>query len=74
MDRYAPICRPSVDPVVFFQFALIMVFEGVRSERQLMRVVTNRFSLSCYLGYDLAEFSDELCDGEGSVSPEPRRR
>lgn len=48
-DRYAPVCRPSVDPAVFFKLALIMFFEGVRSQRQPVRVVTNRFNLRWHL-------------------------
>ena len=47
--------RPSIDPVVFFKLQLIMFFEGIRSERQLMRVVADRLSLRWYLGYDLTE-------------------
>ena len=52
---YADIGRPSVDPVVFFKLQLILFFEGLRSERQLMQVVADRFSLRWYLGYDLTE-------------------
>src|SRR5215212_2689117 len=52
---YADIGRPSVDPVVFFKLQLILFFEGLRSERQLMRVVADRLSLRWYLGYDLTE-------------------
>ncbi len=33
---YAGGGRPSVDPVVFFKLQLIMFFEGIRSERQLL--------------------------------------
>ena len=33
-DRYEPIGRPSIDPVVFFKLQLIMFFEGIRSERR----------------------------------------
>lgn len=47
--------RPSVDPIVFFKLQLIMFFENLRSERQLMRVATDRLSLRWYLGYDLHE-------------------
>src|SRR5512133_820178 len=47
--------RPSVDPVVFFKLQLVMFFEDIRSERQLMRVVADRLSLRWYLGYDLFE-------------------
>src|SRR5215216_2655582 len=50
---YADIGRPSVDPVVFFKLQLILFFEGLRSERQLMRTVGDRLSLRWYLGYDL---------------------
>jgi len=52
---YAGIGRPSIDPVVFFKLQLILFFEGLRSERQLMRVVADRLSLRWYLGYNLAE-------------------
>ncbi len=54
-DRYAPIGRPGVDPVAFFKLQLVMFFEGVRSERQLMRVAADRLSIRWYLGYDLHE-------------------
>jgi transposase len=52
---YAPIGRPSVDPVVFFKLQLVLFFEGVRSERQLVRVAADRLSIRWYLGYDLHE-------------------
>jgi transposase len=52
---YAKGGRPSVDPVVFFKLQLLMFFEDLRSERQLMRVVADRLSLRWYLGYDLFE-------------------
>jgi transposase len=55
LEAYAGIGRPSVDPVVFFRLQLVMCFEGLRSERQLMRVVADRLSLRWYLGYDLTE-------------------
>ena len=35
---YARGGRPSVDPVVFFRLQLVMFFEDIRSERQLMEV------------------------------------
>src|SRR3954467_7382790 len=54
-DAYAETGRPSIDPIVFFKLQLILFFEGLRSERQLMRVVADRLSLRWYLGYDLAE-------------------
>jgi transposase len=52
---YAKGGRPSVDPVVFFKLQLVMFFEDLRSERQLMRVAADRLSLRWYLGYDLFE-------------------
>ncbi len=52
---YAKGGRPSVDPVVFFKLQLVMFFEGIRSERQLMEIVADRLSVRWYLGYDLFE-------------------
>jgi transposase len=54
-DAYAAAGRPSIDPIVFFKLQLILFFEGLRSERQLLRVVADRLSLRWYLGYDLIE-------------------
>src|SRR3954454_3578418 len=54
-EHYATGGRPSIDPVVFFKLQLILFFEGLRSERQLMAVVADRLSLRWYLGYDLDE-------------------
>ena len=54
-DYYAPCGRPSVDPMVFFKLQLVMFFEGVRSERLLMRLVADRLSVRWYLGYNLGE-------------------
>ena len=52
---YAAAGRPSIDPVVFFKLQLVMFFEGIRSERQLMRLVADRLSARWYCGYDLQE-------------------
>jgi transposase len=52
---YAKGGRPSVDPLVFLQGALAVFFEGLRSERQLMRAVSDRLSVRSYLGYNLFE-------------------
>jgi transposase len=54
-DHYACAGRPSIDPVVFFRLQLVMFFENVRSERQLMEVAADRLSVRWYLGYDLHE-------------------
>src|SRR4051812_5910955 len=47
--------RPSIDPVVFFKLQLIMFFEGIRSERQLMETVALHLAHRWYIGYDLGE-------------------
>src|SRR5215470_9404230 len=47
--------RPSIDPVVFFKLQLIMFFEGIRSERQLMAQVQVNLAHRWYIGYDLDE-------------------
>ncbi len=47
--------RPSVDPVIFFKLHLIMFFEGIRSERQLMEMVNLNLACRWYLGYDFDE-------------------
>jgi transposase len=52
---YASGRRTSIDPVVFFKLQLVMFFEDLRSERQLMEVAADRLSLRWYLGYDLFE-------------------
>ena len=52
---YAAGGRPSVDPVVYFKLQLIMFFEGIRSERQLIEVAADRLSVRWFLGYDLHE-------------------
>src|SRR5689334_16721825 len=52
---YAAGGRPSIDPIVFFKLQLIMFFQGMRSERQLVDTAADRLSLRWYLGYDLPE-------------------
>lgn len=54
-QTYAGGGRPSIDPIVFFKLQLVMFFEGIRSERQLLRQAADRLSVRWYLGYDLAE-------------------
>src|SRR5438309_9084866 len=54
-QTYASGGRPSVDPIVFFKLQLVMFFEGIRSERQLVRTASDRLSVRWYLGYDLHE-------------------
>lgn len=54
-DRYAAGGRPSIDPVVFFRFQLVMFFEGMRSERQLVAHASLNLAHRWYLGYHLDE-------------------
>src|SRR2546421_4789650 len=54
-QTYAGGGRPSIDPVVFFKLQLVMFFEGIRSERQLMRHAADRLSVLWYAGHDLDE-------------------
>ncbi len=54
-QTYAHGGRPSIDPIVFFKLQLVMFFEAIRSERQLMRHAADRLSVRWYLGYDLAD-------------------
>jgi transposase len=49
-DSYAEGGRPSTDSVVFLKLQLVMFFEGIRSERQRMRVVADRLSVRWYTG------------------------
>ena len=35
-ETYASQGRPSIDPIVFFKLQLVMFFENIRSERQLV--------------------------------------
>ncbi len=55
LPLYANGGRHSIDPVVFFKLQLVLFFENLRSERQLMEVVADRLSLRWYVGYDLYE-------------------
>lgn len=63
-DCYAAGGRPSIDPVVFFKLQLILFFEGIRSERQLMQTVVLHLAHRWYLGYRL----DELLPDHSSLT------
>ena len=39
-ELYAERGRPSIDPVIFFKLQLVMFFEGIRSERQLIETAS----------------------------------
>jgi transposase len=44
-EAYSDRGRPSIDPVVFFKLYLVMVFEGIRSERQRLTLAADRLSV-----------------------------
>src|SRR5260370_23460379 len=52
-ETYAERGRPSIDPVVFFKLQLVMFFNGIRSERQLMVLAADQLSVRWYVGYNL---------------------
>jgi transposase len=52
---YAERGRPGIDPAVFFKLQLIMFFEGIRSERQLIETASLNLAHRWYLGYALDE-------------------
>jgi transposase len=54
-ELYSERGRPSIDPVVFFKLQLIMFFEGIRSERQLIVTASLNLAHRWYLGYALDE-------------------
>ena len=54
-ELYAERGRPSIDPVVFFKLQLVMFFEGIRSERQLIAAASFNLAHRWYLGYALDE-------------------
>ena len=54
-ELYADRGRPSIDPVVFVKLQLVMFFEGIRSERQLIESASLNLAHRWYLGYVLDE-------------------
>ncbi len=54
-ELYADRGRPGIDPVVFFKLQLVMFFEGIRSERQLIETASLNLAHRWYLGYALDE-------------------
>ena len=52
---YAERGRPSIDPVVLFTLQLVMVLEGIRSERQLIEMARLNLAHRWCLGYALDE-------------------
>ena len=54
-ELYAERGRPTIDPVVFFKLQLVMFFEGIRSERQLIETASLNLAHRWYLGYALDE-------------------
>jgi transposase len=54
-ELYAERGQLSIDPVIFFKLQLIMFFEGIRSERQLIETASLNLAHRWYLGYTLDE-------------------
>jgi transposase len=54
-QHYAACGRPSIDPIIFFKLQLILFFEGLRSERQLVEIASLNLAHRWYLGYNLDE-------------------
>jgi transposase len=54
-ELYADRGRPSIDPVIFFKLQLVMFFEDIRSERQLIATASLNLAHRWYLGYALNE-------------------
>jgi transposase len=54
-ELYAERGRPSIDPVVFFKLQLIMFFERIHAERQLVETASLHLAHRWYLGYALDE-------------------
>ena len=54
-DAYPNFGRPAIDPVVFFKLYLVMVFAGIRSERQLLALAADRLSVRWHRGHGLDE-------------------
>jgi transposase len=54
-ELYAERGRPDIDPVVFFKLQLVMFFEDIRSERQLIETASLNLAHRWYLGYALDE-------------------
>jgi len=52
---YGKTGKPSIDPVVFIKLLLYGYFEGIISDRQLVRRASDSLSARYYLGYDLDE-------------------
>jgi len=52
---YAATGRPSIDPLVVFRLHLVLFFDDIRSERLLMRTLTDRLAARWSSGYDLSE-------------------
>jgi transposase-like protein DUF772 len=68
-ELYAERGRPPIDPVVFFKLQLVMFFEGIRSERQLIATASLNLVHRWYLGYaldeDLPDHSSWPASGSG---------
>ncbi len=52
-ERYAERGQSSIAPVVLFKLQLILFFEGIRSERKLIEMVSLNAAHRWYVGYVL---------------------
>jgi transposase len=63
-DRYAAGGRPGLDPVVYFKLQLVLCFEGLRSEQQLVETA----SLHLAHRWDLGDALDEPLPAPSTLS------
>ena len=54
-ELYADRGRPSIDPILFIKLQLVMFFEGIRSERNLIQTASLNLAHRWCLGYALDE-------------------
>jgi transposase len=52
---YGKTGKPSIDPIVFIKLLLYGYFEGIISDRRLIRRASDSLSARYYLGYDIDE-------------------
>jgi len=52
---YGKTGRHSIDPVVFFKILLYGYFEGITSDRELVKRISDSLSARLFVGYDLDE-------------------
>jgi len=58
----------SVDPSVIMKMMILLFFDNVTSERELMKIIRERLDYMWFLGYGL---DDEIPDHSGKISVSP---